>query len=212
MADIVMHRYHDEATWMRAWDNRNLVYHVAKDVRKYHRWLDPDEVFAAGLEGLCRAYEGFDASRKQIGTRYLVRSIRRAIIWEIRQIREMIHVPMYAREEGIPVDDTPPYELTDPLRDDDDNEEERTVWARKIVHEALDAITPKQSHAVKVCHGIHPYESMTDRTGDIAEVTGVSAGTLCHRRDSGMRAIRSYLTKRHPASVGYVAPVTQCRH
>jgi RNA polymerase sigma factor (sigma-70 family) len=208
MADVIQHKHHDEAVWLKAWRNRNLVYKVARYVKKRHPWLDVDDVLTVGIEGLCRGYEGFVPGRGK-ETAYLCRSIQGAILKEIQQIREPIHVPGYARKQGVPVDVTGERTLDELPADNDTNpntntntntntgtDDEPSIRRARIVHQALGCLSPRERKAVELMFGLGE-QGYPLSLPEATEAMGGAERNVCERRRHGLAKIKAYLEQHH---------------
>lgn len=89
----IQYRAHEPEVWNQAWEDRKLVSYVYSCVKKHYPWITLDDVFSAGIEGLCRAREYFDPARAGAWKSYAFLTVRQMMIREIRAISCIVCVP-----------------------------------------------------------------------------------------------------------------------
>lgn len=186
------HPAHD--TWLKAWENRKLVFKVAR--RRFGLSRNQcDYYLIDGLRGLCLGIESFDESKGKFGqhvSKYIFGSIYRAI----ERDRSPIHVPESADRETIGrlrvgiARESEHWSFADVADRDLTKEREATQEAREVIEKALSALPDRTNEIIRRCWGIG---RDSQHASNIAASLHMCIRTVQRHQKEGMRQMKAHI-------------------
>lgn len=191
-------KQHSPETWMRAWENRGLVFSVAQ--RYFSKIHDHEEYLIDGLKGLCLAIESYDPKRGKFST-YASRFIRSVMGRAIAESLSLIHVPAHIKESKdfrphIFMRETEDWPLSEICSSSDECEMDRAATkSAELVNEALSDMPPRWREVICRRFGIGAgqYE---EHPSEIAKSIGIRTSTESMIASRAMKRIRAYIEQK----------------
>lgn len=193
-------KIHSNETWLKAWDNRRLVWRVANRVCAGTPY-NPDDFLYDGLHGLAMAYENFRYGEPHNWTTYAGFCIQKYIRRGIHREMCSVHIPEDKTLPGFAsIDDDTHYSAAPVAAWDDDELSDEVMASVRLVEEAIASLPDRQRQMVCLAYGIGPggYERCDEM---IAEEVGITRRAVKNSRQEGMRKIRKFIERRRACSV-----------
>lgn len=187
-------RTHTNEMWLKAWENRWLVYHIME--ANFSEVFDYDEFLYDGLKGLCLAYERHDPKRGKFSACAGVN-----IYWYVKRAIDASRLPFHIRQDNL---DVIKHHLSSTIRenefwswdyvpsDDDCEEDARAIEIGEMVESSLSSLPQKYIDVLRCRFGIGT--GMHEMTlTEIAEELGIPMSTAKSRIERGLEMVKAHI-------------------
>lgn len=188
-------KVHSNETWLKAWENRGLVFNVIG--KMFPEIKEPEEFLYDGLHGLCLAIEKYDPSRGSLSN-YSINHIHNCIYRSLMKSRMTIYVPEAKRKSVGLTPDSFVRENEDWSWDNHpDNsyrmESSNSADASDLVEDAMKILPGHIAGIIRSRFGIGCKEKTSK---EIGRERGLSRQAIDYYKANGLKAMRGYITRK----------------